>query len=159
MRFTLTLAAAAMIALPGISSALTLVTEAGGWEIYKSSDMGNGCLMSSTFEDGTLVNIGFDLSNDVGFAAVYNDGWSGIEDGAEYAVTLNLDSASYTADAVGLKDSTLNGIYATFDDGDFLADLALKKTFSLVSDGEEVALLDLGGSRNAVLAMIECSGF
>ena len=44
-------------------------SEAGGWEVAVDPTLGNGCLLTSDFEDGSTVRIGFDRTAGNGYVA------------------------------------------------------------------------------------------
>ena len=57
-------AAMAAGALPAMAQDLIPYGEAAGWEIAVDPTVGNGCVMHSEFEDGSVVRIGFDMTED-----------------------------------------------------------------------------------------------
>lgn len=158
MKLKLTAILMGCVALASAAQAQELVGEAGGWEIYRDASMGNGCYMTSEFEDGSIVQVGFDLAEDAGFMSVFNAGWTDIEDGATYPVSFDLGPETYTADSLGMNTGDLGGILVLIEEEDFLTDLALRSDLVLSNDSGEVAHLDLEGSRSAVLATIDCLG-
>ncbi|VDC33242.1 hypothetical protein [Pseudogemmobacter humi] len=158
MKFAMAAFGLAFLAGLSAAQAQDLVGEAGGWEIWRDAGMGGGCYMASAFEDGTLVQVGFDLEEDASFMAVFNADWTDITDGETYPLTFTLDEQTWTADGHGLNTGEAGGILVMIENEEFLSDLALKNTLSLSNDAGEVARLDLAGTRDAVIATAECIG-
>lgn len=130
--------------------------EAGGWAVAVDPTLGNGCLLTSDFEDGSTVRIGFDRLAGNGYVAAFNEAWGDIEAGATYPVTFMLDDQQYDGEATGMFLGELPGAVITFDNVDFLADLALRNTMVLSNDGGEIMAIDLAGSDAAIEQTIAC---
>ena len=144
--------------LPFAASAQDVVGEAGGWSIVRDPSMGNGCYMMSEFEDGSIVQIGHDASEDISFLTLFSADWTGLENEAVYPVTFDLDGQSWTADGHGVSNADIGGILVQIENEDFIIDLAEKQTLTMSYEGDEVVSLDLSGTRAAVLATVECMG-
>ncbi|MCL4066977.1 hypothetical protein M3484_10375 [Pseudomonas sp. GX19020] len=151
-----TLAGIALMVSLAPGQAAEVVGEAGGWEIYRDANMGGGCYMMSAFEDGSIVQVGFDLKEDAAFMAVFNSDWTDISDGKAYPMTIDLDGQEWEADGHGVSDHEIGGIIVLIENEEFITDLALKNTLSLSNSDGEVALLDLTGTRDAVIATADC---
>lgn len=130
--------------------------EAGGWEVLIDPSLGNGCFLISEFEDGSVVRIGFDRTAGNGYVIAFNEGWGDIVEGQEYPVSFMLDDQQYDGIAMGMSLSGLPGAKITFDNVDFLADLAMRQTMSLSNEGGEVMVIDLTGSAAAIEQTIAC---
>jgi hypothetical protein len=130
--------------------------EAGGWEVLIDPSLGNGCFLISEFEDGSVVRIGFDRTAGNGYVIAFNEGWGDIVEGQEYPVSFVLDDQQYDGIAMGMSLSGLPGAMITFDNVDFLADLAMRQTMSLSNEGGEVMVIDLTGSAAAIEQTIAC---
>jgi hypothetical protein len=130
--------------------------EAGGWEVLIDPSLGNGCFLISEFEDGSVVRIGFDRTAGTGYVIAFNEGWGDIVEGQQYPVSFMLDDQQYDGTAVGMSLSGLPGAMITFDNVDFLADLAMRQTMSLSNEGGEVMVIDLTGSAAAIEQTIAC---
>lgn len=130
--------------------------EAGGWEVMIDTSLGNGCFLISEFEDGSVVRIGFDRNAGNGYVATFNEAWGDIVEGQEYPVSFMLDDQQYDGMAVGLSLSGLPGAMISFDNVDFLADLATRQTLSLSNESGEVMVVDLSGSGAAIEQTIAC---
>jgi hypothetical protein len=153
------LGAVAIFALcAGTAMAQDLVpySEAGGWTVAVDPTLGNGCLLTSDYEDGSTVRIGFDRNAGNGYVASFNDGWTDVVAGDVYDVTFFLDAEQYDGKANGIYLNDVPGVWITFDSVEFLADLAARQTMSLMHDGEEVMVIDLAGSAAAIEETIAC---
>lgn len=118
--------------------------------------LGNGCLIQSEFNDGSVVRIGFDRTQGGGYVTAFNMAWGDIEEGAYYSVLFALDGQDYDAEARGMYLGDVPGADIPFDNPDFLFDIAKKYTMTLYTEEGEVMSIDLTGSYKALEAAMEC---
>jgi hypothetical protein len=160
METTLTLlkltCAFALIGSAAMAQDLVPYSEAGGWSVVVDTTLGNGCLLTSEFEDGSTVRIGFDRNAGNGYVAAFNADWGDIEDGTAYPLTFLLDEESYDAEGHGMHLSDVPGVVIAFDNVDFLTDLAARNVMILQHDGTDVMSIDLAGSDEAIAETIAC---
>lgn len=149
-------AISALFAGAALAQDLVPYGEAGGFAVMIDPTLGNGCFLTSDFEDGSTVRIGFDRTAGKGYVAAFNNAWGEIVDAQEYPVTFFLDDQQYDGTAVGVHLSDVPGAVIYFDSVDFLADLAARQTMSLVNEGEEVMVIDLTGTDEAIGQTIAC---
>lgn len=149
-------AISALFASVALAQDLVPYGEAGGYDVVIDPTLGNGCFLTSEFEDGSTVRIGFDRAAEKGYVATFNEAWGDIVDGQEYPVTFMLDDQQYDGTATGIYLSEVPGALIYFDSMDFLNDLASRSTLSLSSNGEEVMVIDLTGTDEAIGMTITC---
>jgi hypothetical protein len=126
------------------------------WDVMVDPSLGDGCLIQSEFNDGSIVRIGFDRTQGGAYVTAFNMGWGDIEEGETYSVLFSLDSEDYDAEAVGIYLEDVPGADIFFDNSDFLFDLAVKQTMTLYTEDGEVMSIDLTGSYQALEAALEC---
>lgn len=131
-------------------------SEAGGFDIVVDTTLGNGCFLTSEFEDGSTVRIGFDRTAGNGYVAAFNAAWGEIEDGTDYPISFMLDEEKYDGSAKGMHLGDVPGVVVTFDSVDFLTDLAARNVMILQHDGEDVMSIDLSGTDAAIAETIAC---
>lgn len=131
-------------------------SEAGGWAVAVDPTLGNGCLLTSDFEDGSHVRIGFDRNAGNGYVAAANAAWGDITDGTEYPITFLLDDQQYDGNATGIHLTETPGVVIVFDSIDFLTDLAARNVMVLQHDGADVMSIDLSGTDEAIAETIAC---
>ncbi len=146
----------ALLSTTAFAQDLVPYSEAGGWAVQVDTTLGNGCLLSSDFEDGSHVRIGFDRTAGNGYVIAANTAWGDITDGTDYPISFMLDDQKYDGSAKGLHLDDLPGVMVTFDSVDFLTDLAAKNTMVLQSEGADVMSIDLSGSDEAITVTIAC---
>ncbi len=146
----------ALLTTTATAQDLVPYSEAGGWTIAVDPTVGNGCLLSSTFEDGSSVRIGFDRNAGNGYVAASNAAWGDITDGSDYPISFLLDEEKYDGNAKGIHLDDLPGVVVTFDSLDFLTDLAARDVMVLQSEGTDVMSIDLSGSDEAIAETIAC---
>ncbi|OYU38831.1 MAG: hypothetical protein CFE33_13445 [Pseudorhodobacter sp. PARRP1] len=146
----------ALMSTAALAQDLVPYSEAGGWDVQVDPTMGNGCLLSSDFEDGSHVRIGFDRTAGNGYVIAANTAWGDITDGTDYPISFMLDDQKYDGNGKGLHLDDLPGVLVTFDTVDFLTDLAAKNTLTLQNQGADVMSIDLSGSDEAINETIAC---
>lgn len=156
LRLILSTLAFAALAVPAAAQDLVKWDEAGGWDVLIDPTVGNGCLISSEFEDGSTVRIGIDAEKDEGYVMAFNDAWGEIVEGQIYPVTFDLDGEEYEGEAKGTWLNGTPGVDIAFDSEDFIMDLAQRNTMTLSHDGDEVMAIDLSGSFEGLEEAIAC---
>ncbi|MDB5659289.1 MAG: hypothetical protein JWS10_1904 [Cypionkella sp.] len=146
----------ALLSTAAYADDLVPYSEAGGWDVQVDTTLGNGCLLSSDFEDGSHVRIGFDRTAGNGYVAAFNTAWGEIEDGTDYPISFMLDDEKYDGTGKGMHLDEVPGVLVSFDSPDFLTDLSAKEVMVLQSQGTEVMSIDLSGSDEAVTETVAC---
>ena len=126
------------------------------WDVLIDPSLGNGCLIQSEFDDGSVIRIGFDRNKGEGYVTAFNGAWGDIEEGAKYNILFQLDGEDYDAEATGMYLNGVPGADIPFDNPDFLFDLARKYTMTVFNESGEVMAIDLAGSYQALEAAMEC---
>ncbi len=129
-------AISALFAGAALAQDLVPYGEAGGFAVMVDPTLGNGCFLTSDFEDGSTVRIGLDPTVEKGYVATFNEAWGDIVDGQEYPVTFMLDDQQYDGTATGIHLSDVPGALIYFDSADFLNDLGTRSTLSLSANGK-----------------------
>lgn len=126
------------------------------WDVLIDPTLGNGCLIQSEFEDGSLVRIGLDAKQGVGYVTVFNEAWGDIEAGKLYPVSFDLDRESFEGEATGIYLDGVPGADMEFDNVDFFMSIAQRQTMTMYNDGAEVLAIDLTGTMAGLAAVLEC---
>lgn len=145
-----------LLASTAVAQDLVPYSEAGGWAVQIDPTLGNGCLLSADYDDGSHVRIGFDRIAGNGYVAVADPAWGDIQDGTEYPVSFSLDEEKYEGSAKGIHMAEVPGVVITFDSVEFLTDLAARSTMQMFYEGQEMMTLDLSGSDAAITETIAC---
>ncbi|GAB5388220.1 MAG: hypothetical protein Alpg2KO_11880 [Alphaproteobacteria bacterium] len=148
----------AALSLPATASAQSLEQwgHVAGWDVMIDPSLGDGCLIQAEYQDGSLVRIGFDRTEGMGYVTAFNADWGDIEEGATYDITFDLDGEGYEGEATGIYLNGVPGADIYFDEPDFLFDIAKKYTMTLSNDNGPVMAIDLEGTYKGLEAAIEC---
>lgn len=131
--------------------------EVKGWAIGVDFTVGNGCFISTDFEDGTRFRLGFDKNQGGAFMVVGNPGWASIEDGKEYDIKVRMDRAApWLATATGGRLDEIPVLVAYTTESNFIVEFMRKRGITVDYDGTTIANLSLRGSSAAVGEMIRC---
>jgi hypothetical protein len=144
------------LALPVLAQDLVSVGQVGVWDILVDPTNGNGCLINAVFEDGSDVRIGFDPSAGTSYLLAMNEAWQGIEEGTSYPIQMDVDGQLYDGEAVGLYIDGMPGADIVFDSVDFLMDVAMRQTLTLINESGPVMSIDLTDSAAALEEAIAC---
>lgn len=126
------------------------------WDVMVDPSLGDGCLIQSEFEDGSLVRIGFDRTTGFGYVTVFNTAWGDIEDGGIYPIDFTLDGEQFAGQAKGMYLNGVPGADIEFDNADFFMSIAQRQTMTMYHDGYEVLSIDLTGTMSGLDAVLEC---
>lgn len=126
------------------------------WDVMIDPTLGNGCLIQSEFEDGSVVRIGLDRTNGTGYVTAFNDAWGDIEAGKLYPISFDLDGESFEGEATGMYLDGMPGADVVFDSVDFFMSIAQRQTMTMYHDGAEVLSIDLTGTMAGLEAVLEC---
>jgi hypothetical protein len=127
-----------------------------GWDVMIDPSLGNGCLIQAEYQDGSVVRIGFDRNQGMGYVTAFNEAWGDIVEGEIYPVLFDLDGQEYNGEARGIYLNGVPGADIMFSNPDFLFDIAKKYTMTLYNENGEVMAIDLGGTYVGLEAAIQC---
>lgn len=130
--------------------------DAGVWAILIDPEVGNGCYMENTFDDGTLVQVGFVPDRNGGFFAAYNSAWATIEDGVIGTVQFDFGNSLFGGDYVGVANADLFGGYAFFNNPEFINEFGKRNTVSIKGDRGTTLDISLKGTSRAINAVRSC---
>ena len=158
MKAPIVLAAAVTAALsfPVHAQQLEPWGTAGGWDVMIDPTLGDGCLIQAAYQDGSVVRIGFDRNEGMGYITAFNYAWGDIEEGAQYDIEFDLDGDVFTGVATGIYLNDVPGADIYFDNPDFLFAIAEKYTLTLYNANGEVMAIDLDGTYVGLEAAIQC---
>lgn len=154
--FKLAMTTACLLPLSVQAQELQYWGEAGGWDVMIDPSLGNGCLIQTTNNDGSVVRIGFDRNQGNAYVTAFNTAWEGIEEGETYPIAFDLDGQEYDGEATGIYLNDVPGADIAFSNSDFLFDLAQKYTMTLYNEHGEVMAIDLQGSYVGFEATVAC---
>ena len=129
---------------------------AGDWAVLQDPNRDNACLTQVELSDGTLLRIGFEDKGKKGFLATFNPAWKEFKLDRKYPVGYALDDDAFEGEAHGREANGLPGAQVSFENVDFLVDLAKKRTLTFFYEGAEIVKVDLKGSDAAIKAMLAC---
>ena len=129
----------------------------GGWDIRVDRTVGDGCFALQVFEHGTIVRIGFDLTNRAVYLIFGNDKWKSLEDGKLYPVVIRFDdSQDYNGEMQGERLAKTVLLVQHNLNTDFLKDFMQRNTMEIFYRGDSIARLSLQNTYAAVGEVINC---
>jgi len=126
------------------------------WSVLIDPSLGNGCLIQGEFADGSVVRIGLDRNEGVGYVTAFNSNWGDIEEGKIYPISFTLDGEQFDGEAKGIYLNDVPGADIAFDNVDFFMSIAQRQTMTMYHDGEEVLSIDLTGTMAGLEAVLQC---
>ena len=135
---------------------LVKYSQVGVWDVMVDPSIGNGCLITADFDDGSEVRIGLDRDQGNGYVMAMNDGWGDIKDDATYNISFAVDDQRYNGQATGVHLDNLPGVDIPVGNADFFGDLAQKSTLTLFAGDTQVMKIDLTDAGRAMEGLIAC---
>ena len=134
--------------------------EVGGWQIRVDRTLGNACFMIATWEQGTILRIGFFSGQSVStvpYIILGNIYWTSIQEGKDYSLTFRFDNERpWAVDATGYRLG--QHIFLLFEVGswDFVDEFMRKHGVRIVYNGQVIANLSLSNSFAALKETANC---
>ncbi|MDR6104070.1 hypothetical protein QE369_004267 [Agrobacterium larrymoorei] len=153
---------AAMFALPSpllAQSDTVPWKEVAGWTIRMDPTMGNACYLSTVYEDGTILRLGFNFLE--GKCELYfsfgNAKWKSLEEGKEYPVRIQFDDETpWEAKASAAEINSYKYLQVGTHDPNFLVEFSKKLGLKAFYADKQIIFLRLKGSSKAIDEMLEC---
>ncbi|WP_235912071.1 hypothetical protein [Mesorhizobium xinjiangense] len=128
-----------------------------GWNIAIKEDMGPGCLMMKTNEDGTQIQMGIDATGELkGYMALYMKTPANLAKGDDFEVLFDVDGDQFEGEAIGQEIEGYKGAYVLVNNPDFIYDLAKKKQLTITPKGHRQVLVNLDGTNAAFETLRAC---
>lgn len=140
-------------------SETVLWKELPGWTVRMDPSMGNACYVSSIYEDGTVVRLGFNFLNNVRqlYFSIGNVKWKSLEAGKEYPVKIQFDNnPPWDALASAISMDAVNHLHVNTKDADFAQEFSKKLGLRAYYAGKQIVALRLKGSSKAIDEMLNC---
>ncbi|MDK3075871.1 hypothetical protein QO034_22720 [Sedimentitalea sp. JM2-8] len=128
----------------------------GDWRIDVDPDAGPGCLMSRTFENGMIVELGYAADRNGGFFAVYSPDWTQLETGESGKVEFHFDDVGFGGDVDLVEKNGLKGGYAFFDNPEFVTEFAKRNKVMVFGPNGGKIDVSLKGTSRAIKAVKAC---
>lgn len=133
--------------------------EINGWAILMDTTLGNACFVTTGYEDGTFLRLGFDFSQEPKsiYLALGNKNWASLELGKDYPIQIQFDrNPVWNATARAINISGINYLAVSTTDTNFANEFTRKLAIRATFNGRQVAALRLKGSALAVDEMLKC---
>lgn len=134
--------------------------EVGGWEIRVDTTLGNACFMIATWEQGTILRIGFvsgQSTSTVPYIILGNIYWTSLEEGKDYNLTFRFDNQRpWAVNATGYRLGQY--VFLLFEVGtwEFVDEFMRKHGAEISYDGQVIANLSLTNSFAALRETANC---
>lgn len=132
------------------------VSQAGAWAVHQTTGASVTCYAERTFEDGSIVRIGFDPDQEGGFFAVYNPAWTHIEEGRKGLIQFDFGQEKFAGEAFGRYQDGVPGGYAFFNNPAFAEAFARRQNVVVSGSNGVEYQLDLTGTSRAATAVRDC---
>ncbi|MEH3110479.1 MAG: hypothetical protein PGN22_10285 [Agrobacterium cavarae] len=133
--------------------------EVAGWTVRMGPSMGNACYVTTSYEDGTVLRLGFEFSDSdrLLYFSLGNTKWKSLEDGKEYPVRIQFDSETpWNAKASAIKVDSFTHLKVNTRNADFVSEFSKKLGLRAFYAEKQIVSLRLGGSSKAIDEMLSC---
>ncbi|OHV85580.1 hypothetical protein [Ensifer sp. LCM 4579] len=130
-----------------------------GWSVLIDPSMGNACYVTTVYELGTILRLGFDFSREPKsiYLALGDNRWKSLEPGKDYPIQIQFDrNPVWDATARAVDFSGTNFLAVSTTDFNFANEFSRKLAMRVTFNGRQVAGLRLKGSARAVAEMLKC---
>ena len=128
-----------------------------GWRIA-ANEIRKGCLAFASYQSGTVIEVGFDRRRDSAFMLYANRGWTFVEPGTRYDITLTFDGRKrWNGTALGVRAGEFPGLALETIKSEFILDFANYSSVRIDFRGRRLDGFDLSGTRAAVSAVLSCT--
>jgi len=121
--------------------------------------MGNACYVTTSYEDGTVLRLGFEFSETdrLLYFSLGNPKWKSLEDGKEYPVRIQFDSETpWDAKASAVQVDAFAHLKVNTRNADFVTEFSKKLGLRAFYAGKQIVALRLRGSSKAIDEMLAC---
>lgn len=132
-------------------------SKVGGWSIRIDRTIGNGCYAYQTYEEGTSIRVGFDLSKQSIYMILGNPVWRSLEVGKVYTMQFVFDDQKkYSGELTGIE--LADRIFLNHSDVslDFTKDFMQRNTLRITFRGSQIAHLSLRNTYAAMAEVVTC---
>lgn len=128
-----------------------------GWDILVDRTLKNGCFIITTFEDGTVLRLGFNRERQTAYIMVGNHEWKSIEPRKEYDLEIKFDrEAPWEVTATAIAMGSVTALWAQTQKVEFLDEFVRKQGMRVSYRNKEIAAVSLKGTSAAVAEMVTC---
>ncbi|SDA55222.1 hypothetical protein SAMN03159448_01380 [Sinorhizobium sp. NFACC03] len=133
--------------------------EVGGWTVASDTSMEGSCFITSIFEGGIRLRLGFypKGSESPLYMSFASDDWKSLEVGKDYDLTFRFDKSDpWSAAATAAGDESGKFLFVNATDAEFLTGFVRKRTLAIAFDDRVVANLSLRGTGPAAEELLKC---
>lgn len=133
--------------------------EIAGWTVRMDPSTGNACYVTTAYEDGTVLRLGFEFSDNdrLLYFSLGNSKWKSLEDGKEYPVRIQFDSETpWDAKASAITVDSFTHLKVNTRNADFVTEFSKKLVIRAFHGSKQIVSLRLRGSSKAIDEMLAC---
>lgn len=145
--------------MPAIAANAIPYKQVNGWDVLMDPTMGNACYVTTTYDGGVTLRLGFDFTGPKGmiYIALGNNAWKSIEDGKDYPVEIQFDNQPvWKANAKGTDFADSKWLHIITSDPNFAEEFSRKLGMRVRFNGQQIAGLRLKGTSRAMDEMLAC---
>jgi hypothetical protein len=130
--------------------------DAGSWQIFVDTSVGNGCLIEKVFEDGSRMRMGHLPERNGAYLSVVNKSWTHIEKSKVVVVNFDLDGVVFGGDVEYIVEGDWRGGYAFFNNPALVDEFAKKNSMTITGPSNQPVSYSLKGTTAALSALHDC---
>ncbi|WP_337267521.1 hypothetical protein [Oryzifoliimicrobium ureilyticus] len=165
MKLRLPVAAAlalSLFAVPAMAQSRdsTVWKKVGNWIIAPDSSLGGSCYMTTSFNSGVILRIGFNLPTGPAplHMVVASPSWKSIKPDKVYDVALQLDkNPMWKTRATGMAFPASKALIMPIGDMRFVMEIVKKNYLKVFFGGDMIAQMSLKNSSTASTEMARCN--
>ena len=133
--------------------------QVGGWKIRVDRTIGNGCFAYQTYQDGSLIRLGFNPESKTIYFLLGNASWQSLEAGKKYQITFEFDSVDrYDGELVGTTVGDNKTVFLDHNNVSlqFTEAFMQRNVMRVYYQNSRIASLSLANTYAAVAEVLNC---
>jgi len=134
-------------------------SQVGGWKIRVDRTIGNGCFAFQTYDDGSVVRIGFNPERKTIYFLLGNDSWQSLEVGKKYQLVFEFDGVDrYDGELLGMKLGDSKTVFLDHNNVSvkFTEAFMQRNAVRVYYQGNRIASLSLANTYAAIAEVLNC---
>ena len=136
-------------------------SQVGGWKIRVDRTIGNGCFAYQTYDDGSVIRLGFNPETKTIYFVLGNDAWQSLEVGKKYRITFEFDGVDrYDGELMGTTIGDGKTVFLNHNNVSvqFTQAFMQRNAMRVYYRGSRIASLSLANTYAAIGEVLKCQG-
>lgn len=132
--------------------------ETAYWKVMVDPSLNNGCFIFGSWPNGTVLRLGFNPRDGVGYIMLANESWKSLHKGEQYQLkyTFGSNTPWYANSSVRQMDNGFIFLYTYFTKAEFITEFRSSNSVTVLWGPREIASLQLQDTAAAADKLQAC---